>query len=152
MVDILLVADLPWVADSVRAALSGAGHDLTVTTDPAGAAGQALAPGVEVALVDLQIGSMGGMAVARAIRAAAAAAGATPPAVALLLDREADAFLAGRAAVDGWIRKPFGGFALRRLVEQLAAERTGEAITVRPAAPAGGADTMPGDRGVAQLG
>jgi DNA-binding response OmpR family regulator len=151
MAQILLVADLPWVADSVRAALSGAGHDLTVTTDPAGAAAQALAPGVEVALVDLQIGSMGGMAVARAIRAAAAA-GATPPAVALLLDREADAFLAGRAAVDGWIRKPFGGFALRHLVERLAAERTGEAITARPAAPAGGADTMPGNRGVAQFG
>jgi DNA-binding response OmpR family regulator len=152
MAKILLVADLPWVADSVQAALSGAGHDLTVTTDPVGAAAQALAPGVELALVDLQIGSMGGMAVARAIRAAAASSGATPPAVALLLDREADAFLAGRAAVNGWIRKPFGGFALRRLIERLAAERTGAAGTARPATPAGGADTMPGDRGVAQFG
>ena len=152
MAGILLVADLPWVADSVRAALSGAGHDLTVTTDPAGAATLALEQGVEVALVDFQIGSMGGMAVSRAIRAAAATTGASPPAVALLLDREADAFLAGRAAANGWIRKPFGGFALRRLVERLVAEQAGGASIARPAASLGSADTMPGDRGVAQFG
>ena len=152
MADILLVADLPWVADSVRAALAGAGHDLSVTDDPAGAAALTLAEGVEVVLVDLQVGSMGGMAVARAIRAAVAAAGATPPAVALLLDREADAFLAGRAAVDGWIRKPFGGFALRHLVERLAAGRTADAGSTRVGAPAGSADTMPDHRGVAQFG
>ena len=152
MASVLLVADLPWVADSVRAALDGTGHDLSVTADPAGAAALTLAEGVEVVLVDLQIGSMGGMAVARAIRAAVAAAGATPPAVALLLDREADAFLAGRAGVDGWIRKPFGGFALRNLVERLAAGGPGDAGATRVGAPAGSADTMPSHRGVAQFG
>jgi CheY-like chemotaxis protein len=152
MSDILLVADLPWVAEAVRAALAGAGRALAVVTEPSAAAGQALEQQARVVLVDLQVGSMGGMAVARAIRAAAAAAGAAPPAVALLLDREADAFLAGRAGVDGWIRKPFNGFALRRLVERLGAERVAEASTARPAAPIGGADTMPGERGVAQFG
>ncbi len=129
MPDLLLVADLPWVTDAVRAALSGTGHNLAVTTEPAGAAGLALEQGTAVVLVDLQVGSMGGMAVARAIRAAAHAAGVTPPAVALLLDRETDAFLAGRAAVDGWIRKPFGTFALRALVERLTTERGGKENT-----------------------
>lgn len=123
MSDILLVADLPWVAEAVEAALSGTGGGLTVTADPSAAADLALARGAEVVLVDLQVGSMGGMAIARAVRTAAHTAGTTPPAVVLLLDREADAFLAGRAAADGWIRKPFDAFALRRLVERLAAER-----------------------------
>lgn len=152
MAHVLLVADLPWVADSVRASLDGTGHDLSVTSDPAGAAASAVAEKIEVVLVDLQVESMGGMAVARAIRAAAAAAGAPPPAMALLLDREADAFLAGRAGVDGWIRKPFGGFDLRNLVERLAAGRVADTGANRVGAPAGSADTMPSHRGVAQFG
>ena len=123
MPDLLLVADLPWVADAVRAALADTVGNLAVTGDPAAAPALALNEGAEVVLVDLQVGSMGGMAVARAIRAAARTAGVTPPAVGLLLDREADAFLAGRSAADGWIRKPFGAFELRRLVQRLAGRR-----------------------------
>jgi len=121
--DLLLVADLPWVADAVRAALADTVGSLAVTGDPAAAPALALNEGAKVVLVDLQVGSMGGMAVARAIRAAARTAGVTPPAVGLLLDREADAFLAGRSAADGWIRKPFGAFELRRLVQRLAGRR-----------------------------
>ena len=41
-----------------------------------------------------------------------------------------DAFLARRSGADRWIRKPFNGFALRRLVEQLvASRRAGAAAT-----------------------
>jgi DNA-binding response OmpR family regulator len=117
--DILLVADLPWVTDAVRAALADTAADLTVATDPAAATVLALEKGAEVVLVDLQVGSMGGMAVARALRAAARIAGTTPPAVGLLLDRDADAFLAGRSGAGGWIRKPFTAVELRGLVERL---------------------------------
>ena len=45
------------------------------------------------------------------------------------LKAELSVFLAGRAAADGWIRKPFGAFALRRLVERLATQRAGKAST-----------------------
>jgi DNA-binding response OmpR family regulator len=127
--DLLLVADLPWVADAVRAALADTVGSLAVTGDPAAAPALALKEGAKVVLVDLQVGSMGGMAVARAIRAAARTAGVTPPAVGLLLDREADAFLAGRSAADGWIRKPFGAFELRRLVQRLAGRRAEHGVT-----------------------
>ena len=129
MPDLLLVADLPWVADAVRAALADTIGNLAVTGDPAAAPALALNEGAKVVLVDLQVGSMGGMAVARAIRAAARTAGVTPPAVGLLLDREADAFLAGRSAADGWIRKPFGAFELRRLVQRLAGRRAEQGMT-----------------------
>ena len=111
-----------------------------------------LAEGVEVVLARPAGRVDGGHGSSRAIRAAVAAAGASPPAVALLLDREADAFLAGRAAVDGWIRKPFGGFALRHLVERLATGGAADAAPTRVGATAGNADTMPGHRGVAQFG
>lgn len=124
MSSVLLVADAPWVTETVRAALSVTGDELAVTADPAGAAAQALEQQADVILVDLQIGSMGGMAVTRAVRAAARLAGINPPAVVLLLDREADAFLARRSGADGWIRKPFAAFALRRLVERLTTGRT----------------------------
>ena len=47
----------------------------------------------------------------------------------LLLDRAVDAFLARRAGADAWIRKPFGGFALRRLVDRLAVASASDTAT-----------------------
>jgi DNA-binding response OmpR family regulator len=61
------------------------------------------------------------MAVVRDLRTAAHETGVAAPPAVLLLDRAVDAFLAQRAGADAWIRKPFGGFALRRLVDGLAA-------------------------------
>jgi DNA-binding response OmpR family regulator len=121
MREILLVADLPWVADAVRAGLGGAGYHLSTTDDPSAAAAWWQEHEPAVILVDLQVGSRGGMAVVRDLRAASHAAGVAPPPMVLLLDRAVDAFLARRAGADAWIRKPFGGFALRRLVDRLAA-------------------------------
>ena len=63
------------------------------------------------------------VAVVRDLRAAAQAAGIAPPPTVVLLDRAVDSFLARRAGASAWIRKPFNGFALRRLVDRLAAER-----------------------------
>lgn len=117
MTRILLVTDSPWVVDTVKAALPD--DEVAVVADSATAVARVLE--TDVAIMDFQVGAMGGMAIARAVRAAARVAEVTPPPTLLLLDREADAFLAGRAGVDGWIRKPFGSFALRRLLEQVVA-------------------------------
>ena len=54
---------------------------------------------------------MGGMAVTRAIRDSE-----HPVPVIILLDREADAFLAGRSGANSWITKPFTASALRATV------------------------------------
>jgi DNA-binding response OmpR family regulator len=62
---------------------------------------------------------MGGMAVVRAVRDAAAGEDTNTPATVILADRDADGFLAGRAGADCWLRKPFGGFELRDAVERL---------------------------------
>ncbi|MFH1329105.1 MAG: response regulator [Actinomycetota bacterium] len=121
MREILLVADVPWVADAVRAGLGGADYHLNTTDDPSAVAAWWQEHEPAVVLVDFQVGSRGGMAVVRDLRAASHAAGVTPPPTVLLLDRAVDAFLARRAGADAWIRKPFGGFALRRLVDRLVA-------------------------------
>jgi DNA-binding response OmpR family regulator len=119
MPDILLVADEAWIVNDVRAALDA--HTITVQPDPRAAAEAWIEGGHDVVVVDLQVGSMGGMAVTRSVRDAAALAGRPHPPVVVLLDRDADAFLAKRAGATAWLRKPFGSFDLRELVERLGA-------------------------------
>jgi CheY-like chemotaxis protein len=119
MPDILLVADEAWIVNDVNAALDA--HTITVESDPRAVAAAWLDGRQPVILVDLQVGSMGGMAVTRAVRDAAAAAGLPRPVTIMLTDRDADAFLAKRAGATAWLRKPFGSFTLREMVEELGA-------------------------------
>ncbi|MEA2011078.1 MAG: response regulator [Actinomycetota bacterium] len=107
----LVVADEPWVRNEVHAALSIGANELIDHGDPATAATTAGEESVDAAIVDLQVASMGGMAVTRDIRD-----GANPVPVIILLDREADAFLAGRSGASAWITKPFTASALRATV------------------------------------
>ncbi len=117
MADILLVADVSWVASGVRAALSEARFSIKVIDDPRAVAETVAASRPDVILIDFQVGSMGGMAVTRAVRDAAAADRVRRPAIVLLLDRDADAFLAGRSGADAWVRKPFSTDDLRRTID-----------------------------------
>ena len=121
MLSILLVADEPWVINDVRAALADTRYAITATADPRSVAATTADTPCDVVLVDLQVGSMGGMAVTRSVRDAFALAGKAAPPVILLLDRDADAFLAGRSGAAGWVRKPFGSAELRDLLETTTA-------------------------------
>ncbi|MEN8114266.1 MAG: response regulator [Actinomycetota bacterium] len=108
---VLVVADEPWVRNEVHAALSIGANELIDHADPATAADTARDESVDVAVVDLQVASMGGMAMTRAMREQS-----EPVPVIMLLDREADTFLAGRAGADAWVIKPFTAAALRAAV------------------------------------
>jgi DNA-binding response OmpR family regulator len=108
---ILVVTDEAWVRNEVHAALSAPGIELTDHPDPETVASVATEGGVDVVVVDLQVGSMGGMAVTRALRASGPRDTAIP--VILLLDRAADTFLAGRSGADAWVLKPFSANDLR---------------------------------------
>jgi DNA-binding response OmpR family regulator len=99
------------VRNEVHAALSIGANELIDHDDPATAAVTAKDELVDVAIVDLQVASMGGMAVTRDIRDSE-----HPVPVIILLDREADAFLAGRSGANAWITKPFTTSALRATV------------------------------------
>jgi DNA-binding response OmpR family regulator len=75
----------------------------------------------DLVVLDLQIGAMGGMAVARHIRAESAMGRMPDASILMLLDREADIFLARRSEVDGWLVKPLDSFRLRRATRALLA-------------------------------
>ncbi|MCY3924167.1 MAG: response regulator [bacterium] len=114
MADVLLATDADWTFDEVAAALADddtrvsrvrSGRDLLAVTEE-------LQP--ELVIVDLQIGSMGGMAACLDLRAESDAGRLVPQKVLMLLDRSADVFLARRARADGWLIKPLNAFRLRR--------------------------------------
>ena len=69
-----------------------------------------------VIILDLQIGNMGGVAACLEIRLESKAERIPKQNVFLLLDREADVFLAQEAEADGWVVKPIDPLGLRQLV------------------------------------
>jgi DNA-binding response OmpR family regulator len=80
-----------------------------------------LAKDPDLVILDLQIGNMGGIATCLAIRQEEGAMRLTPRPVALLLDRDADVFLAQEARADGWAIKPLGSLRLRKMAKRLLA-------------------------------
>jgi DNA-binding response OmpR family regulator len=100
---VLLVAERQSVIDRVHAALASADIDLIDHPDSDTAAATAYAKNADAVVVDMRVGSMGAMAVTRDVRAKAGTGEALP--VTILLDREADAFLAGRAGARNWLLK-----------------------------------------------
>ncbi|MYB44901.1 MAG: response regulator [Acidimicrobiia bacterium] len=112
-VRVLLVSDAAWVRNQVHGALSGSAEIVEVT-DPYQV--ETAATGTDLSIVDMQVGSMGAMAITRALKAI------TPPTgpIVVLLDRSADAFIAKRAGADGWLAKPFSAQALRRKLAEVA--------------------------------
>lgn len=117
MSNILVVADETWVLNDVRATLTEPRYTLHEVNDPRQATERLGDTNPAVVIVDFQVGSMGGMAVTRAIRDEGAASRGDAPPVILLLDRDADAFLAGRSGAAGWVRKPFSAHDLRAAVD-----------------------------------
>ena len=119
---ILVIADEAWARNEVHAALTEPDYNLVDHTDPR-TAGEALAAEApDAVVIDLQVGSMGGMAIARDLHQAAAMRNEEAVPVVLLLDRAADSFLAKRAGVAAWVTKPFTAHAIRTALEHALAE------------------------------
>jgi DNA-binding NarL/FixJ family response regulator len=92
----------------------------------------------EVVLLDLQIGNMGGIAACLNLRLEERAGRSAVRKVLILLDRDADIYLAQRAEADGWLIKPLDAFRLRRAVSAVLASGTyTEGLPADAAAPAG---------------
>lgn len=116
----LLATDADWIHDEVAAAFDG---EHTVRRVRRGADVRAAVAQGDVGLVvlDLQIGNMGGMAACMDLRLEYGAGRLPDVAVLMLLDRDADVFLARRADADGWLVKPLDAFRLRRAAAALLA-------------------------------
>jgi two-component system nitrate/nitrite response regulator NarL len=118
-VHVLLATDADYVIDEVTAALGGTDVSFTVCRN-----GRDVSPVIaqrqpDLAVLDLQIGSMGAMAVTMALRLDESASGSERTKVLMLLDRQADIHLAKRCDADGWLVKPMNPLALRRAVNAI---------------------------------
>lgn len=111
MSKLLLVADAPWVVNEVRAALGLGNWDIEELDDPSKAALLSAEHEADAVVVDMQVASMGGMAVIRDIRQSTEEL--DRPHMVLLLDRSADTFLAKRAGADAYVTKPITAAELR---------------------------------------
>ena len=85
---VLLVADSPWVVNQTRSALGGS-HDIVEVSDPYEAEAVSMTAEADVVLIDMQVGSMGGMAITRTIKGVALTGEAPDSPIILLLDRTA---------------------------------------------------------------
>jgi DNA-binding response OmpR family regulator len=124
MPTVLLVADDDWVRNDVEASLSDPTTSVETIGDPRRVVHAAHDLGPDLFVVDMQIGSMGGMAVTRDLKDAFAAGLIEERPIVLLLDRSADAFLGKRAGADQWVLKPFTAQDLRAARDRAAARVT----------------------------
>lgn len=107
----MLVADAAWVVNEVHSALALGGWDIEEVSDPRQVTDLIRQRRPDAVIVDLQVGSMGGMAIVRAIRQGTDETGR--PRTVLLLDRSADDFIARRSGADARVLKPITASALR---------------------------------------
>ncbi len=111
MSKVLLVADAEWVVNEVKSALALGDWELDTLGEPRAVTDVIANEAPEAVIVDLQVGSMGGMAIVRSIRQAFPGGGR--PRTVLLLDRSADEFIARRAGADAHVLKPITSSILR---------------------------------------
>jgi DNA-binding response OmpR family regulator len=124
---VLVAADARWVRDQVRAALVAPGQEVIEVTR-----GQDVREAVaehepDLVVLDLPIGNMGGIAVAIDLHLEESGGRLPHVPILLLLDREADRFLAKRAGAEAELVKPVDPGTLRRAVKRLVGDETAAA-------------------------
>ncbi len=116
---ILVATDADEVFNGIDAALA----DSTTQVERVTAGREVLAAvrGLAPALVilDLQIGNMGGVATCMGLRNEESFGRIDPQNILILLDRQADVFIAGRSGADGWLVKPLNSLRVRKAVQQV---------------------------------
>jgi DNA-binding response OmpR family regulator len=107
------------VVDEVTAAVSDPDTEVVTIDNGAAVLPYLAETDVDLVVLDLQIGNMGGMAVCQEIRLEEGAGRLDRIPVLMLLDRRADVFLARRVDAEGWLVKPLGPIRLRRAIRTL---------------------------------
>jgi CheY-like chemotaxis protein len=121
-VKVLVAADARWVREQAQAALVGRGQEVIEVTR-----GQDVREAVaehhpDLVVLDLQIGNMGGIAVAIDLHLEESGGRLPHVPILLLLDREADRFLAKRAGAEAELVKPVDPGTLRRTVKRVVGD------------------------------
>jgi len=121
MSTILVAADAQWVRDLVRSACTATDQEVIETARGQDVRDLVGARSPDLVVLDMQIANMGGLAVAIDLRLEGAAGRIADVVILLLLDREADRFLAKRVDADAELVKPVDPGTLRRTVDRLLA-------------------------------
>jgi DNA-binding response OmpR family regulator len=120
-VHILVATDAQWVLDDVMAALSSPSTSFTVITNGREVSKAVQQRTPDIAILDLQVGAMGGMAITMDLRLDHSSGRMPHVPVLMLLDRKADIHLARRSGANGWLIKPLNALTLRRAAQEIAA-------------------------------
>lgn len=118
---IILATDAQWLADEVVAALGGPDTTFTHCRDGRLVAGLVRERTPDLVILDLQIGTMGGVAVTMDLRLDESGGLLPHVPILVLLDRLADVHMARRSGADGWLIKPLDALRLRRASRAISA-------------------------------
>lgn len=137
---ILLATDADWIVDEVTAALGGPDTAFTVVRSGQLVAKVAGEREPDLVITDLQVGTMGGFAIALALRNDESVGALPHLPIVMLLDREADVYIAQRSDAEAWVIKPLDALRLRRAMNAALAGETYHEGVPAPPAPAIDAD------------
>ena len=129
---IVVGTDAGYVADDVVAALGGPETSFTVVREGRTVSKVVEARTPDLVVLDLQIGSMGGMAVTMGLRLDESVGRIPRLPVLMLLDREADIHLAKRCDANAWLVKPLDALTIKRTVAKVLAAVAADDAAAHP--------------------
>src|SRR5207244_6463050 len=130
--EVLVASDARWVVEEVTATLSSSEDTVREVTRGADVLHAVRDHTLDLVVIALQIGNMGGMAACLDLRLEEGAGRLPHVPVLMLLDRRADVFLARRSQAEGWLVKPLDALRLRKAITTLLAGGTYHDEAYRP--------------------
>jgi len=119
-VHILIATDAQWVVDEVVAALDSPSTSFEIVSNGRDVAKRVAARTPDIAILDMQVGSMGGMAITMDLRLDQSDGRLPKVPILMMLDRTADIHMARRSGADGWTIKPLDSLRLRKAVNEIS--------------------------------
>ena len=117
---ILIATDEQWVVNEVVAALDSPSTTFEIVSNGRHVSRAVAAQTPDIAILDMQVGSMGGMAITMDLRLDQSDGRLPKVPVLMMLDRVADIHMARRSGADGWTIKPLDSLRLRKAVNEIA--------------------------------
>lgn len=121
---IVVASDAPSVRREIRSVIDGPGTDVLEVASGPEVMSLVHQDSPDLAIVDMQMGNMGAMAVCLDLRLEESMDQIDRVPVLMLLDRRPDVFLARRSGAEGWLVKPLDPLRIRRATSALLAGGT----------------------------
>jgi DNA-binding response OmpR family regulator len=114
MPTVLICSDAPWVHEEIRAAAPGGDTVIRSLTAGRSVRDVVATEQPDLVILDMQISDMGAIAVTYDLRLETSGGRSPDVPVLLLLDRNADTYLAKQCDADGWLIKPLDPIRVRK--------------------------------------